>query len=95
MSLGYMSRPHLERRLNEHSQKVRIFSQHIIRASADKHRRRLIRERRSNYYNYYTGQKWGRLENFDLTVDSSKLGIDGTAEFIAQFVGDYRKQKGV
>ena len=52
-------------------------------------------KRRSNYYNYYTGQKWGRLENFDLTVDSSKLGIDGTAEFIAQFVGDYRKQKGV
>ena len=52
-------------------------------------------KRRANYYNYYTGQKWGRLENFDLTVDSSKLGIDGTAEFIAQFVGDYRKQKGV
>ena len=48
-------------------------------------------KRRSNYYNYYTGQKWGRLENFDLTVDSSKLGIDGTAEFIAQFVGDYRR----
>ena len=52
-------------------------------------------KRRANYYNYYTGQKWGRLENFDLTVDSSKLGIDGTAEFIAQFVGDYRKQKGI
>ena len=39
--------------------------------------------RRANYYNYYTGKKWGRLENYDLAVSSSLLGIDGTAKLIA------------
>lgn len=50
-------------------------------------------KRRSNYYNYYTGQKWGRLENFDITVDSSRLGIDGTANLLCDFVNDYKKAK--
>ena len=39
--------------------------------------------RRANYYNYYTGKKWGRLENYDLAISSSVLGIDKTAEVIA------------
>ncbi len=39
--------------------------------------------RRANYYNYYTGKKWGRLENYDLAVSSSLLGVDGTAALIA------------
>ena len=50
-------------------------------------------KRRANYYNYYTGQKWGRLENFDITVDSSRLGIDGTANLLCDFVTDYKKAK--
>ncbi len=49
-------------------------------------------KRRSNYYNYYTGQKWGRMENFDLAVNSALLGIDGTVEFLAQYIDDYRKR---
>jgi len=44
--------------------------------------------RRANYYNYYTGKKWGRLENYDLAISSSVLGIDKTAEVIADI---YRK----
>ncbi|MBQ8509021.1 MAG: cytidylate kinase-like family protein [Clostridia bacterium] len=50
-------------------------------------------KRRSNYYNYYTGQKWGKLDNFDLSIDSSRLGIDGTVELLAQFVDDYKTHK--
>ncbi len=39
-------------------------------------------KRRSTYYNFYTGEKWGRLENYDIAINSSTLGIDGTAEMI-------------
>ena len=39
--------------------------------------------RRSTYYGFYTGGKWGKLENYHLALDSSFLGIDGTAELIA------------
>jgi len=47
-------------------------------------------KRRANYYNYYTGQKWGKLENYDLAVDSSRLGIETTAEMLYQYVEFYK-----
>ena len=50
-------------------------------------------KRRANYYNYYTGQKWGRLENFDVAIDSSRLGIDGTVEMLVGFIEAYKKLK--
>ena len=39
--------------------------------------------RRSSYYNFYTGNKWGKYDNYHLAVNSSLLGIDKTAELIA------------
>lgn len=40
-------------------------------------------KRRSSYYNFYTGNKWGKYDNYDLAVNSSSVGIDGTARLIA------------
>ena len=39
--------------------------------------------RRSSYYNFYTGNKWGKYEHYDLIVNSSTLGILGSAKLIA------------
>ena len=39
-------------------------------------------KRRSSYYNFYTGQKWGKFDNYDLTVNSSTLGIDGVVNTV-------------
>ena len=39
--------------------------------------------RRSSYYGFYTGGKWGKHENYHLSLDTEFLGIDGTAELIA------------
>lgn len=41
---------------------------------------------RSSYYNFYTDKQWGAAASYDLCVDSSILGSEGTAELIAQFV---------
>ena len=43
-------------------------------------------KQRSNYYNFYTGRRWGALGNYDLAVNSSLLGIDGTVEVLKRFV---------
>ena len=43
-------------------------------------------DQRANYYNYYTGKKWGHATGYDLCIDSSILGIDKTVEFIKEFV---------
>ena len=44
--------------------------------------------RRSAYYNYYTGKQWGHSSGYHLCIDSSVMGIEGTAEFIAKFIHD-------
>ncbi|MCH4191228.1 MAG: cytidylate kinase-like family protein [Butyrivibrio sp.] len=50
-------------------------------------------KQRQSYYNYYSSKKWGRADSYDLTVNSTKLGIEGTANFIMQFVDDYEKAR--
>ncbi len=40
---------------------------------------------RETYYNYFTFGNWGVASNYDLCVDSSILGIDGTADMIIDF----------
>ncbi len=46
-------------------------------------------KQRQSYYNYYSSKKWGRADSYDLCVNSSKLGIDGTVQLIRQFVEDF------
>lgn len=41
---------------------------------------------RSNYYNYYTGKKWGYSSSYDLCINSSILGLDTTVAFIRAFI---------
>ena len=43
-------------------------------------------KRRSNYYNYYTGGKWAKLENYDLVLSTDKTGIDGAAKLIQMYL---------
>lgn len=51
-------------------------------------------KRRASYYNFYTGKKWGRPENYHLCVDSALLGVEGTAQMIAGIVTRYRDSLG-
>lgn len=45
-----------------------------------------IDKQRSSYYNFYTCEKWGRVENYDFSIDSSVLGIDKSIELIKEFI---------
>ena len=53
------------------------------------HARKLIEHvesRRAQYYNYYTGKKWGAAESYDLCIDASILGLEETEKLIAEFI---------
>lgn len=50
-------------------------------------------KQRQSYYNYYSSKKWGRADSYDLTINSSKLGIDGTVKMIIQYIEDFEKSK--
>ena len=41
---------------------------------------------RANYYDFYTDKHWGQSESYDLSIDSSKLGPEGTAKLIVDYV---------
>ena len=41
---------------------------------------------RAEYYNFYTDKLWGHADSYDMCLDSSLLGIEGTAQFIVDFV---------
>ena len=43
-------------------------------------------KQRSSYYNYYSNKKWGAAESYNICLDSSILGIDGTAEAIEKLI---------
>ena len=48
---------------------------------------------RRSYYNYYTGKRWGDSASYDLCVNSSRLGLEGTKEYIAEFIRRVRNEE--
>ena len=46
---------------------------------------------RSSFYRYYSDQTWGDAQNYDMCINSSKLGVEGTV----QVVLDYIKARGL
>ncbi len=42
-------------------------------------------KRRSNYYNYYSNKRWGEAQSYDLCLNRSKLGFNGTVQAIIEF----------
>ena len=43
-------------------------------------------KQRSSYYNYYSSNKWGDAKSYDLCLNSSYLGIDGSVEMIKKVI---------
>lgn len=41
---------------------------------------------REKHYNYYTHEKWRDINNYDLSINVDKLGVEQTAQMIAEFV---------
>jgi len=50
-------------------------------------------KQRQSYYNYYSSRKWGHADTYDLCINSSVLGIEGTVELISQMIEDFEKRK--
>lgn len=48
-------------------------------------------KQRQSYYNYYSSKKWGRADSYDLCINSSIWGVEGTAKLIADAVDKFEK----
>ena len=47
---------------------------------------------RGSFYRYYTDQSWGEAGNFDLCVDSGRLGVDGAVKVILAAAGALKEK---
>lgn len=45
-------------------------------------------KKRSTYYNLNTGQKWGAKDNYDICLNSDRVGIQGCADLIVNLVSN-------
>ena len=43
-------------------------------------------KRRSQYYNTYTDKVWGAIGNYDLVINTSKMGADDVVEVICEYL---------
>lgn len=41
---------------------------------------------RSSFYRYYSDQTWGDAQNYDICINSSKLGVEGTVQVILDYI---------
>ena len=61
---------------------VRNMDEKTAKIAIDRHDRK-----RKQYHDYFSkGGKWGDVKNYDVCVNSSRLGIDGTVEFLYQYI---------
>ena len=64
--------------------------QQISVEEADEERKETDKYRRS-YHNFYSDTKWGDSRAYDLIVNSSRLGIQGTADYIKNFAEAFKE----
>ena len=43
-------------------------------------------KKRKGYHNYYCKRKWGDSRNYDLCINSSRLGIEGTVDILESYI---------
>lgn len=48
-------------------------------------------KKRKTYHNHYCEVKWGDSRNYDLSINSSKLGLNETTRIIAEYIDSRRK----
>ena len=85
--------------LKEYDAMVSIFilgeSEHKIERVMERHNlsrnaaQKLMQEKdykRKRYHNSYCEGKWGDSRNYDISVNSSRLGVDKTVEVLVDFI---------
>ena len=48
-------------------------------------------DKRRTYYRHYTGRIWGAAENYDVTLDSGRLGVEHCSDIIAGIIDELNK----
>ena len=64
----------------------RVAARNNISEAEAKERIKKTDKSRASYYNYYSSKDWGEAKSYDLCIDSSLLGIEGTVALLEEMV---------
>lgn len=65
----------------ERLERIRNMSKSEAEAAMHRHDKK-----RKEYHNYYCTGKWGDSRNYDISINSSKLGIDKTVDYLESYI---------
>ena len=63
-----------------------IAKRQSITEQAAKKKIKEVDKDRSSYYRYYSEQVWGDAQNYDICINSSKLGVEKTVDVILSYI---------
>ena len=46
-------------------------------------------KKRAAYYNYYTGDRWGDIQNYHLSLNTDTIGVDNCVDILEKYVKAY------
>ena len=58
-----------------------------------KHMLKQLDRQHQDYYCFYTGRRWGNADNYDLCINSSAYGIEGSVDFILRMLKSAKEQE--
>lgn len=64
----------------------RALEEYDIEPARAKHAVVKADKNRANYYSFYSGQKWGQADNYDLCINTTHLTIEQAVEVILNYV---------
>ena len=73
------------------ARKKRVMERYQIKESRVEEELVKADKRRANYYNYHASEKWGRAENYHLSLRSDYVGINNSVDCILRFL-EYRER---
>jgi len=71
---------------DEAYRKNRIIKEHDCSDKEALKQMKSVDKKRAKFHNFYSDSSWGDAATYDLCIDVSKLGIDGTVDLIAEYV---------
>lgn len=66
----------IERIMKKYGMKEKVAQDYIVKTD----------KKRSSFYNFYTNRMWGNVDNYDLAIDTGKIGTDNAAKLIADYI---------
>ncbi|MDF2483886.1 MAG: hypothetical protein K0R46_54 [Herbinix sp.] len=68
------------------ARKKRAIEQYNLKANKAEEEILRTDRRRANYYNYHASEKWGKAENYHLSIRSDYVGVDNAVECILNYL---------